>query len=168
MKKLNNNDTANVPTIVTPEKALADRGRAAISDIGAELRKPKLGAPSKRSPDTDAEIFERLIGGESLLSITYDDRMPSWVTINNWRLADQAFNEAVTRGMMIGQHVLMDVVQDIARGGRFSTGSTERDKLLIATIMNVASKRNRAEFGDKLQVDQRVISITLESKESDW
>lgn len=168
MKKLNNSKTVDLPAIVSPQKEVANRGRTAIADIGAELRKPKLGAPTIRSEMVDSEIFERLVGGESLLSITYDDRMPSWITVNNWRLADQAFNEAVTRGMMIGQHVLMDVVQDIARGGRFSTGSTERDKLLIATIMNVASKRNRAEFGDKLQVDQRVINITLDRKESDW
>lgn len=168
MKKIDNNEPANLPTIVTPEKALADRGRATISDIGAELRKPKLGAPSTRTPEVDDEILERLIGGESLLSITYDDRMPSWQTVNNWRLKDATFNESVKLGMAIGQHVLMDVVQDIARGGRFSTGSTERDKLLIATIMNVASKRNRAEFGDKLQVDQRVINYTVNAKESDW
>ena len=165
MKKL---DNKNLPTTVSGSKALADRGRAAVSDIGAELRKPKLGAPTIRSAIVDEEIFERLLSGESLLSVTYDERMPSWPTVSIWRKNDPAFNEMITTGMAIGQHVLVDVVQDIARGGRFSTGSIERDKLLIATIMNVAAKRNRAEFGDKLQVDQRVINITLDRKESDW
>jgi hypothetical protein len=168
MKKLDNSEPTKLPATVSPQKEVANRGQSAVSDIGAELRKPKMGAPTIRNPIVDDEIFERLVGGESLLSITYDDRMPSWPTVSNWRRDDQSFNEMITSGMMIGQHVLIDVVQDIARAGRFSTGSIERDKLLIQTIMNVASKRNRAEFGDKLTVDQRIINITLDRKESDW
>lgn len=168
MKKIDNSSTTNLPEKISHQMEVANRGQSAVSDIGAELRKPKLGAPSTRTLEVDDEILERLIGGESLLSVTYDDRMPSWQTVNNWRLKDATFNEMVLRAMAIGQHVLIDVMQDIARAGRFSTGSIERDKLLIQTIANVASKRNRADFGDKLQVDQRVINITLDRKESDW
>lgn len=165
---IDENATDNLPATVSPQKLVADRGKKAIVDIGAELRRSKLGAPTVRTEAIVQEILDRLSCGESLTSITAADHMPAHSTMYLWISADPELDQAIARASAFGQRVLIDATLDIAAGGRFSTNDPRRDELLIKAINHVASKRNRAEFGEKLQVDARVINITLDKRETDW
>ncbi len=127
-----------------------------------------MGAPTVRTEAIIQDILERLSCGETLTSITADAEMPAHSTLYLWTNADPELDQAIARASAYGQRVLMDATLDIAAGGRFSTQDPRRDELLIKAITTIAAKRNRADFGDKLTVDQRIINITLERKESDW
>jgi len=50
----------------------------------------------------------------------------------------------------------------------YSTGSIERDKLKIDNAWRYAKTIGNRIFGDRLQVDQRSITITIQNDDSDW
>lgn len=143
-------------------KANHERGKLIIKDMGAELARQR-GNVSLRTDEMEGEILSRLWLGETLLSISLDDAMPAYSTLMKWQDDDPEFEERIERARIRGTHVLHDLQLDIAQGGFFSTGDVNRDRLLIESIRNVISKRNRAYFGETLKVDQtmRIETVVL-------
>ncbi|MDF0540754.1 hypothetical protein PX699_00225 [Sphingobium sp. H39-3-25] len=137
---------------------LAAIGKTAIQDLGSRLRQMaalKPGSSSIRTSVMIDEIIERLMGGETMTSITTDPRMPSSSTIWNWCKGDAALDRDVKEAQAIGQRALADMRMNIAMGGEFSTGDARRDELLIKAINANIAQRNRPEFGERQQVDVR-------------
>lgn len=139
-------------------------GKATIKDAGAKLRQIiglKPGSTSIRTPEMIDEIVDRLMFGESLVSITADPRMPAHSTLWNWRDADPALDDRIRKAQARGAHMLVDIKLDIAQGGFFSTGDARRDEIYIKAIDKNVSLRNRAEFGERVQVDHARVTVNL-------
>ncbi|SEJ87288.1 hypothetical protein SAMN05518849_11668 [Sphingobium sp. AP50] len=142
-------------------------GKQTIRDIGARARQIaglKPGSKTIRTPELIDEIVDRLRYGEALASIASDPTMPAYTTIWNWREADPDLDSLIRRSEAVGQHFLVDIQQDIALAGVFSTGDRLRDEFLNRTIDKNVGRRNRAEFGERVQVDQSPVVINL----PDW
>lgn len=139
-------------------------GKETIKDLGARLRQIsglKPGRSSIRSQKIIDELLQRLLEGENLVTITLDPHMPAVSTLSYWRRDDYQLDQDIRWAMAEGQSVLYDIAQNIAAGGEFSTGDARRDELLIKVITITASKRNRADFGDKVQVEHSQTVINL-------
>ncbi|WP_146037214.1 hypothetical protein [Novosphingobium guangzhouense] len=134
----------------------AANGKRVVRDLVARLRQLeglKAAWVSIRTPEMIEEILSRLVTGETLTSITHDEHMPGHQTLHNWRRKDPQLDEDIRSAMAYGQHVLADLRLDMALGGVTSTGDLNRDRLALETINTNIKQRNRAEFGDRQQID---------------
>lgn len=146
---------------------VATMGKLAIKDVGARYRQIvglKPGSSSIRTPEMIEEILERLIMGQSVASITCLDHMPAVTTLYYWSRDDEKLDADLKWAQAMGQRTLKDLQMDIAAGGMFSTGDARRDEILIKVIEKNASQRNRAEFGERVQVDHQRVNVVL----PDW
>lgn len=137
---------------------LAALGKTAIADLGARLRQIaslKPGSASIRTEAMISAILDRLMCGETLTSILTDPSMPGVSTFWGWCKKDADLDRDVKEAQAIGQRVLADLRLNIAQGGEFSAGDPRRDELVIKTINANLAQRNRAEFGERTQVDVR-------------
>jgi len=147
--------------------AVSAMGKQAIRDIGARYRQIvglKPGSSSIRTPEMITELLERLIMGESVTSICCSDHMPALTTLWYWCRADEKLDDDYKWAQAMGQRTLKDLEVDIASGGVFSTGDARRDELLIKVIDKNASQRNRAEFGERVQVEHSRVVVNM----PDW
>jgi hypothetical protein len=56
-----------------------------------------IGRPTLKTPELCAEICRRVAEGNPLKAICKEPGMPSWVTIHNWRQADESFRQDLAR-----------------------------------------------------------------------
>lgn len=109
----------------------------------------KIGRPSKRTPEIDAEIVERLSNGEPLAMICRDDHMPGYRTVYDWKDDDAEFSANIGRARDLGEEVIAARTGLTARGQGDSTGDVQRDKLIIDTDLKLLAKFNPKRWGDK-------------------
>lgn len=143
---------------------LVTLGKTNIADLGARLRQIahlKPGGVSIRTDEMIAALLDRLMCGETLTSILTDPSMPGVSTFWGWCKRDADLDRDVKEAQAIGQRVLADLRLNIAQGGEFSTGDPRRDELVIKTINANLAQRNRAEFGERQQIDIAAISYVM-------
>lgn len=142
-----------------------------LADIGRQMREAagkKLPTASIRTPEVIDEIVMRLSSGETMASIHLDPTMPSPVTLWRWERDDPDLSDIIDWARQRGQHPLYDAMLDISMGGSLSTGSVDRDALLLRTIRDTASKRNRKDFGERVDVRQTTIQYSVKKDDTDW
>lgn len=82
---------------------------------------------------------------------------------------DPGFSEELTRAMSMGTVSTINSAMRTARGEEgYTTGSIERDKLVCDMAWRYAKTIGNKIFGDKLQIDQRSIQITVQRDDTDW
>lgn len=150
-----------------PGNPVLKLGKQSIKDAGrrlAQIHGLKPGSSSIRSKEMIEEMLTRLNNGETITSILCDVHMPAPRTLWNWCDADEGLSNAIKKAQAQGQRALADIRMDIAAGGTFSTGDARRDDLLIKAINANIGQRNRAEFGERVQVDHQRVNVML----PDW
>lgn len=79
------------------------------------------------------------------------------------------FDQRLKIAMALGTVDIVNATSRIAAGEPgFSSGSIERDKLMVDNAWRYAKTIGNRIFGDKLQVDQRTITITVNRDDTDW
>ena len=149
----------------------ARRGTSAVSEVSTKYRhleNLKVGSETIRTDEMVNIIVERLLMGDSLLSVTTDPKMPGYSTIMKWCRIDPDLRSLITWARSEGVQLLYDARQDIVAGGFFSTGDKDRDFELARTIKDIAAVRNRATFGDKVEVTTNSINYTVKRSDTDW
>lgn len=132
--------------------------------------KPKLGRPSKNTPEIRKEIAERLSKGEPLAQICRDEWMPHDSTVRDWMNADADFSRDIARARELGFDVIAGECLTIADdstndymekqaldGGAgslaFNAEHVQRSKLRIETRLKLLAKWDPKRYGDRQQVD---------------
>lgn len=105
---------------------------------------------SKRAKQK-AEICRRLIEGESLRSITSDDKMPANSTVAVWVRSDPVFAGEYASARLLQAEALADEIVDIA------DRATDRDSAAAARVKIdarkwLASKLAPKRYGDAVQL----------------
>ena len=118
---------------------------------------------SIRTDEMVEEIIDRIAAGESLLAISQDDHMPSYVTIQRWRMKDPELAARIDEAYSWGTEAHGDAMIDVALGGPMSTGDVKRDRLVIDAIKWRNSKLNAPKWGEKLEVKQTVTTYTIQA-----
>jgi hypothetical protein len=139
--------------------------------------RPRLGRPSKYTPELATEICRRLAEGESLRSICRDDHVPAMSNVCNWLFTIPKFQEQYTRAREIQAEIQIDEIVDIAdnstndwmeRHGKDDIGwqengdSIRRSHLRIETRKWCAAKLRPKKYGDRVQTQgQTNVNIDL-------
>lgn len=123
---------------------------------------------AKISDDDWQEIIERVAAGELIDSISksFDiDRM----TISRKCKRDKSYAELYKEAREQAALTIFEETRQVARGveGK-SSGNVRRDELIVKTDMEYAKRIAPHIFGDKLQIDQRSINITINDDDIDW
>ena len=125
--------------------------------------------PSKRTPEVEQEILERMSRGEPLAEICRSDpKFPHPTTWNDWCAADPALNIAHGRARDAGYDAIAAETLAIADDARndwmkrhgkdgetesaFNAEHVQRSKLRIETRLKLLAKWDPRRYGDKLAI----------------
>jgi hypothetical protein len=123
----------------------------------------KAGRPTKYNEDIASEIITRMEGGESLLKISKELHMPHVSTIYDWQGHSLAFRDACARAQVLRTHAMVDEGQEILDTCDDSSGNAPvaKAKERANYRLNIAKCRNKADYGDNIQVNQHVVTETM-------
>jgi hypothetical protein len=153
-----------------PKRPTSRKQPAAIPKLPEQQQpavRPKIGRPSKYTPELAAEICERLGNGEPLRQICRDDHMPAWQKIYEWMGKDDALGErgtglsgAIARAREVGQDAIaeqiwLDMIQEPERilsegGGRIDPGFVQWQKAKAEIGLKLLAKWNPKRYGDRV------------------
>ena len=124
--------------------------------------KPKMGRPSKYSPELAAEICQRLSEGEPLRQICRDDHMPAWRTIYDWMERDAELSAWIARARELGQDAIAEdclrIIDEeptkvISEGGiRYDSAFVQWQKNRVEQRLKLLAKWNPKRYGDRVQL----------------
>lgn len=97
-------------------------------------------------------ICNMVAAGATVAEVSLMPDMPSYTTINHWRHKVPEFGAQVEEAIRQGTHFLMDECLEIADGD----GDPTNKRIRIDTRMRLAAKRNAKQYGDKVEVNNRV------------
>lgn len=127
-----------------------------------ETEKRKRGRPSKRTPELEAEICERLSEGEPLAQICRDAHMPNWRTVYLWRETSPEFDAAIARARIPGFDAIAEetlaiidtfpMTIDGESGSRIDSGHVQWLKNRVEQRMKLLAKWDPKRFGDKTEL----------------
>lgn len=139
---------------------------ASLNDERTTLRSRGVNKPIS---DDDLE--------DALLRLSHGDRMDmvtSAIGVDRSSLLSRAtrdrdFSERLQNAQTMGAYARVEYAARVAAGEEgYSTGSIERDKLVCDQAWKWARTIGNRIFGDKLQVEQRTVTINLNKSEQDW
>lgn len=147
--------TKQKPVIPEAEQAEARQEAAA---------KPKLGRPSKYTPELAREICIRMAGGETLRQVCRDDHMPAASTVRGWVVDNvDGFSEHYTRARTLLAEHWADEILEIADGsvertmeGRLDGADVQQKRLQVDSRKWLLSKALPKVYGDKLDLNHGV------------
>ena len=121
------------------------------------------GRKSKYNEEVASEILRRFASGEKLTAICKPDRMPSRITVFNWKSAHPGFAKAYEEATESHTEALLDKLHELVMS--CDDKSAKSAKVKADYITWFVSKLNRAKYGDKIDIQHNVnidISKTLQ------
>lgn len=144
------------------------RGKSKPAPESHEPSKPKMGRPSRFTPQLADEIVERLATGEPLAKICRDDHMPCYSVVRKWEDEKPEFLALTTRGRKDGTHYMADECIEIADN---PTIDHQHKRIMVDTRIRLIGKWNAKEYGDNshVKVDQttRVEPVSAEQMQDE-
>jgi len=131
-----------------------------------------MGRHSSYTQKVADEICLRLSKGEPLADICRDDHMPAVRTVSDWRRARQAFAADFACARDEGYDAIAQRARLTLRGygpdhGGDSTGDVQRDKAIADFDLKLLSKWDPRRYGDRLEVEQTVVTMTPEQRQAE-
>lgn len=139
------------------------------------LDPPRIGAPTKYTPEIVEAILSRMMKGETLLSIGRDPELPDPRTIHKWVLSNPEFAKLYHEARRIQSHVWADQIKEISENPMLGTktivttggkdgpstreetyDAVERARLNVDTAKWILARMNRADYGDRVDSVQEV------------
>lgn len=135
-----------------------------------------MSRPSSYTPETAAEICERLALGESLRAICGSDSMPDQTTVYRWIRDREAFRQQYARAREDQAETMLDQILTIAddtsndteitdQGERPNSEWITRSRLRVDARKWAMSKLAPKKYGDKLDVTTAGESMNLSVEE---
>lgn len=130
--------------------------------------KLQRGRPSKYTEDLANEICERIVNGESVVSIVKDEHMPVMSTVFYWLTKNEIFSEMYTEAKRLQAEKLADEIMDIADNStndwvetqgddrakdmyRVNGEAINRSRLRVDARKWVAARLLPAKYGDRVE-----------------
>jgi hypothetical protein len=161
----------DAPAPAASGKGAAGKGsKAKAPEKEAPKPEPKkMGRPSAFSEDLAAEICERIALGETLTSIVAEPHMPDPATVWRWQRADDEFRKRIAHAREEQTRVWADQIIDLSDDSTndwttrtrangepervLDREHIERVKVRISSRQWLMARINRADYGDKSQID---------------
>ena len=129
--------------------------------------RPKIGRPSKYTPEIAQKMCEMLAEGIPLRQICRQEGFPEWRTVYDWMYKDEALGErgtglsaAIAKAREIGQDAIaeqlwVDMLQEPERilsegGGRIDPGFVQWQKAKAEIGLKLLAKWNPKRYGDRV------------------
>jgi hypothetical protein len=112
----------------------------------------RSGRPSSYTDDIADEICERLASGESLLSITGDDDMPSQSVVYRWVNDIPGFKEKYAQARLRQAHTLAEQAAEMANG-TFEGTDPAFVRLQLDAIRWATGRIAPRVYGDRADLD---------------
>ena len=152
--------------VATKKPKAETQEESVTTEVVVAPPKPKMGRPSKYTPELADEICQRLSNGEPLRQICRDDHMPAWQKIYEWMAKDEKLSGAIAHARDLGYDAMAEeclIIADTPQLGQTQVmddkGSkvTIEDmlghrKLKIETRLKLLAKFNPKKYGDKVVV----------------
>ena len=119
------------------------------SELKVITDKEKELQPIDLTNDLMNEICQRIAEGETVVSICNFSNMPSVITFYGWQKKHPDFETAISHARKIQSHMFIDFCTEIAIIGAEDT--VKKDKLMIDTLMAIASKINPKDYGKSVE-----------------
>lgn len=114
----------------------------------------KVGRPSSYTPEIAAEICNRMVEGEDLVTICKSPGMPHRMTVLRWQDAHPDFAAEYARAREALADFDANRIMQIAMESSPETANADRVK--IAAFQWLAAKRAPKRWGDKVEVEAKV------------
>ncbi|MDH7971066.1 hypothetical protein QH494_02635 [Sphingomonas sp. AR_OL41] len=108
--------------------------------------------------------LERIASGDTIKNVTTHLKI-SRASLLKRASVDEDFAKAFNAALAIGVWARLENAEDRLENG---TGSVARDKALMDHAHWMATRLASRVFGDKIQVDQRSITINVDKDAADW
>lgn len=156
----------------TASKALQapDQG-VDTSTEGKALQKPKMGRPSKYTPEIAQQMCQLLADGIPLREICRREGFPAWQTVYDWMARDDiavasgggaGLSVAIAKAREVGQDAIaeqiwLDMLQEPERilsegGGRVDSGYVQWQKAKAEIGLKLLAKWNPKRYGDRMAI----------------
>lgn len=127
-------------------------------DPKKKKRKPSSGGQPLYTPELGQIICTHIATGQSLIKWVAGKGIgpkprPAYSTIWHWRRDVESFRLAFDAAYEAGTHFDAERIRDLAED---KTIPIERARLMIETRKWLLPKRNRKDFGDKIEVDANI------------
>jgi hypothetical protein len=159
-----------------PKKAPTKKAKKPAAPKPPAEPKPEKklhGRPTKRTPEIEEEIFERMSQGETLREICRSEHMPHYSVVYDWKHQDKDFSQRFATARDKGHEVISEECMEIADNARndwmekhggdgdvigyqLNGEHVQRSKLRIETRLKLLAIWNSAKFGGKLDVNHGV------------
>lgn len=130
-------------------------------DPKKKKRKPTSGGEPTFTPEIGQVICAHIATGQSLIKWVEGKglgppkaKRPSYATIWNWRREVESFRLAFDSAYEAGTHFDAEKIRDLAEDKSIPI---DRARLMIDTRKWLMPKRNRKDFGDKIDVDANIV-----------
>lgn len=151
----------------------AEERKATATEIATKslVNDRALAQRGKEKPITDEMREEALI---LLANGMPMDRVTDYFGVDRCSLLvnglkNPDFDQRLKMAMALGTVDIVNATSRIAAGeAGYSSGSIERDKLMVDNAWRYAKTIGNRIFGDKLMVDQRSITITVARDDTEW
>jgi hypothetical protein len=144
------------------------------SDIHSDFARKAAVVPVKprgRSVAIPLEAVEaaldRLANGDTMKNVTADLGVTRNALLKR-ATVDEDFSIQLRAAMEIGTFAMLENAFDAISGGECSTGDVRRDAEIANFAKWYASRMARNHFGDRVQVDQRQVVVTITKDDADW
>lgn len=154
----------------TSKTAKAQANNNALSEVidNAMSKDVKTGRFISKVADAEWEwAIERLAAGDSMRNVCAHLQVTRYALMQK-AIKDTKFKAMLDAAIDYGGHAMVDNALDAAWGGDCSTGSIERDKLVVQMVQWYAARRSRKAFGDRQEIDVRTVQITLDKDDVNW
>lgn len=111
---------------------------------------PKMGRPSKYTPQLAAEICRRIALGQTILDICETEGMPTWPTIVDWRLRFPDFATLYFQARQSSADIFETIALRTAERATFLDYGAKR--LYVDTLKWAAAKRQPKVYGDRSEM----------------
>ena len=156
-------------TTKKPIKKVKD-SKAIVKKAPTKLvEKPKMGRPTKRTPEVVERILDGLSKGRTLTSICDDENMPHVQAFYDWKEKDEELSIRFARAREKGYDAIADECLRIADFSALDTLINEktgnpcldsewvaRSRLRVETRLKLLAKWSPKKYGDKIEVDNKV------------
>lgn len=89
-----------------------------------------------------------------MAEICRSENMPCPTTVRTWAHNDKELSDAIACARENGEDIIAANLRHVARGAEgYSSGDTQRDKLIIDTDLKLLAKWNPKKYGEKTETN---------------
>lgn len=128
-----------------------------VPDVKEGLKKMNSGRRTQPKRVTEKhleKLWSQIAAGKGMAAVCADqkNKLPSRATVINYLSKNPEAKDYINEAYEWHARHMAEFIMNVSEGGDQSSGSVERDKLIVSTARFLMSKYNRRDFGEQVNV----------------